>query len=65
MKWFTFYWRDGKREYFIGNDPAHALNMAGYGQGALGALDFWSPGKNQEYTWNKNSRGWDKQEPHP
>ena len=42
---FTFFWLDGTREVLEGNSPADAANKAGYGAGAIHALDFWKPGK--------------------
>ena len=51
MKTFTFYWLDGKRDVLIGSNSADALNRAGYGQGAISALDFWCEGDNQEYAF--------------
>lgn len=41
---FTLYWRDGTREIVSGRDVADAITRAGYGNGALGALDFWAAG---------------------
>ena len=57
---FTFYWRTGDREVFPGRDPAEALNKAGYSGGAVGALDFYANGDNNEYVWNSETRDWDK-----
>lgn len=38
---FRFYWLDGKVEELPGHSAVEALNRAGYGNGALRALDFW------------------------
>jgi len=62
MKNFTFYWLTGKREVLKGNDQADALNKAGYGQGAVRALDFWAHGDNNDYVWNAITRNWDMTE---
>lgn len=51
MAKFSFYWLDGKKDVFEGNDPRDALNKAGYGNGSLKALDFWATG-DVEYTWS-------------
>ena len=48
---YTFYWLDGKRQVLPGSDAADALNRAGYGAGALRALDFHAKGDNDEYAW--------------
>jgi hypothetical protein len=42
MKMFLFYWLDGKFDVLEGPSAADALNRAGYGVGALRALDFHS-----------------------
>ena len=57
---FTFFWLDGKREVLEGNSPADAANKAGYGGGAIQALDFWEPGDNNDYIWIKEERIWKK-----
>lgn len=38
---YRFHWIDKKVQEFEGDNPADALNKAGYGQGALRALDYW------------------------
>lgn len=55
---FTFYWLDGTKEILEGNDAAEALNRAGYGAGALGALDFYARGEDNNYDWDANKRSW-------
>ena len=55
MKKFTFYWLDGKRSVLEGAGPADALNKAGYGQGAIAALDFHAEGDNDEYFWGSKT----------
>lgn len=57
-KVFTFYWRDGKREVFPGTGPADALNHAGYGGGAIAALDFYAEGDNHNWKWVAETREW-------
>lgn len=41
MAEYIFHWLDGKDETLAGNTAADALNSAGYGRGALRALDFY------------------------
>jgi len=60
-KKFTFYWGDGLRQVLQGDTPANALNEAGYGGGAIAALDFYVSGDNTEYTWDNNIKGWVKE----
>lgn len=57
-KQFTFFWRTGERQVLFGRDPAEALNNAGYGGGALRALDFYASGDNRDYRWERGSREW-------
>ena len=40
-KKFRFHWLSGKTNDYEGNDPANAFIRAGYGHGALKALDHW------------------------
>lgn len=48
---YTFYWKDGTKNVCRGNDVADALNRAGFGNGALRALDFWTTGNDSKYVW--------------
>lgn len=57
---YTFFWLDGKRDVLEGNSVADALNKAGYGNGALAALDFHAKGDCDEYKWNSSNKQWDK-----
>lgn len=41
MKTFKLFWLDGKEEIVKGTDIANAMNKAGYGAGALAALDYY------------------------
>lgn len=41
MKKFMLYWLDGKTEIIEGKDITEAFNHAGYGAGALRALDYY------------------------
>jgi len=43
--WFMFHWDDGKDEYLKGVSPDDACNKAGYGAGALKAIDYWKQAK--------------------
>jgi len=58
MKTYILYWKDGKMEKVKGNNPADAMNQAGYGSGALRALDFYASGKTT-YKWNKLTHKWE------
>lgn len=55
---FTLFWRDGKREVVSGRTPAEAMTLAGYGGGALRALDFYTSGDTDDWKWIKETREW-------
>lgn len=57
-KHYTVYWLDGKRTVLSGLDIADAFRSAGYGCGALGAVDFYSSGECNEYMWDSTQREW-------
>ena len=59
MEKFTLFWLDGKSEIVEGDDIASAVNGAGYGYGALGALDFYANGdETTKWEWNKENKSW-------
>ena len=61
MKKFNLYWLDGKFEEISGTDIADAFRRAGYGQGALVALDFYDEKVDNspvEYVYNKERKTW-------
>ena len=41
MKKFQLFWLDGKTEIVEGTDIADAFRRAGYGNGAISALDYY------------------------
>ena len=61
MKEYTLFWLNGKTEIVKGNAPHEAMNNAGYGAGAVRALDFYAEGDQREnWEWNKEKRNWYK-----
>ncbi|HMW11081.1 MAG TPA: hypothetical protein PJ987_11625 [Bacteroidia bacterium] len=58
MKKFRLYWLDGKTEIVEGDDIADAFSKAGYGAGAMKALDFYDNGELQSYEWNSVEKTW-------
>lgn len=46
MKEFLLHWRDGEIDFVTGNNIADAMTKAGYGAGAIKALDFWEEARN-------------------
>ena len=59
---YILYWRTGEYELVEGYDITNAIQNAGYGGGAINALDFYDNGPNVKYAWNKEKRAWNKQE---
>ena len=55
---FTVYWLGGKRQLITGDSIADAFTKAGYGNGALAAVDFYANGDDKEYTWDADKRYW-------
>lgn len=47
MKTFILHWLTGKPEIVKGNDIADAVRKAGYGGGALRALDYYEEVKEE------------------
>lgn len=41
MEEFILHWKDGQDEKVTGENIADAMTRAGYGAGALPALDYW------------------------
>jgi len=41
FKKFRVYWLDGKKEIIEGSDIANAFTRAGYGQGAVAAVNYY------------------------
>jgi hypothetical protein len=60
--YFTVYWRSGQRDIVKGKDLADALTHAGYGQGAIPAMDFHCNGIDDSYEWNRETKEWDRKE---
>ena len=47
MKKFILFWLDGKTEEVSGYDIADAFRRAGYGGGAIRALDYYEEKKDE------------------
>ena len=58
MKTFTLYWRTGHREVVNGNSIAEACMLAGYGGGAISALDFYQDGDVDTHMWDPAIGRW-------
>ena len=57
-KTFTLYWRTGDREVVTGETVEKAMMLAGYGGGAIRALDFYAKGDDREWKWAPETREW-------
>lgn len=55
---FVLYWLSGSHEVVEGNDVADAVSRAGYGAGAMRALDFYEEGEEPSYSWSEGK--WSK-----
>ena len=60
LKDYTFYWLDGKKEVLEGETPSDAFIRAGYGAGALRAVDFFDVGITGDYKWDVEAKTWVK-----
>ena len=59
MDQFTFFWLDGKAQVLKGINAQDALTNAGYGAGAVKALDFWTNGDSTtNYRWDSEKKTW-------
>lgn len=61
-KTFFIYWRDGRKQQVVGRDIADAFTRAGYGGGAINAVDFYKQGVDN-YEWNAEKKTWVSTEP--
>lgn len=59
---FTVYWIHGQREVLTGNTIEEAFTSAGYGNGALRAVDFYMPGDCTKYVYNRAKHEWDRKQ---
>ena len=49
--WYVLYWKTGKTELVQGTDITKAFANAGYGYGAISALDFYTLGTTVTHEW--------------
>ncbi len=55
---FTVFWLDGERSVLEGSSIEEAFSGAGYGGGALAAVDFYLTGDDKSYIWDATNRSW-------
>lgn len=58
MNTCIIYWLDGKKTEIKGKDEIDAFSRAGYGGGAIRAIDFISKESSREYVWDDEERRW-------
>ena len=56
--YFTLYWRDGKTNVIKGPSIEEAFTAAGYGSGALPALDWYDNGVTNTHRYDKVKHEW-------
>lgn len=59
-KTWTIYWRSGDKTVITGPTIENAFSSAGYGGGAISAVDFYMEGDDSSYTYNKTTHEWEK-----
>ena len=62
-KYFTIYWINGDRNVIQGPTIETAFTNAGYGAGAISAVDWYDDGVSETHYWDKDSHNWIKFEP--
>jgi hypothetical protein len=58
MKHFIFYWRNGDLTKSEGATVDAAFSAAGYGAGAMRALDFYEESAEPTYKWDAEGHKW-------
>lgn len=52
-QWYNFYWKDGTVDSAKGYDFCDAFRSAGYGAGALSALDYYEEAKELPFDYKE------------
>jgi hypothetical protein len=60
MNTYILYWLHGKLEKITGESISDAFNKAGYGGGAIRALDFYEQNETPTWHWDNQSNKWGK-----
>lgn len=56
---FTLFWLNGKSDVIKGTGIINAMSQAGYGAGAIEALDFYAEGNmTNKYSWSSSKKTW-------
>ena len=59
IKFFTFYWLNGERDFLKGTDVAEAFNTK-YSAKALKAVDWYDTGLSDTHYWDATKHAWIK-----
>jgi hypothetical protein len=57
---FTVWWRDGTRSVIEGSSIEQAFTQAGYGAGAVKAVDWYDRGDVDTHEWCKATKNWQR-----
>ena len=61
MNVYTFFWTTGDTDVLQGDTATDALNNAGFGAGALRALDFYALNDvRDEWEWDSAASTWNR-----
>ena len=63
LEYFTLYWQHGERNIIKGRDIEDAFTKAGYGAGAVPAIDWYDEGVSNTHYWNKDTKEWVQRNP--
>lgn len=59
---FTIYWKHGERSVIKGTSIDHAFTRAGYGAGAVAAIDWYDNGNTSTHKWVEETKNWMRKE---
>ena len=59
MKYFTLYWRDGRRQVIQGPSFDEAFAVTGYSMDAVSGIDWYTEGITYTDAYNKETRSWE------
>lgn len=60
---FTVWWKDGTRSVIKGPNIETAFTKAGYGAGAVAAVDWYDRGDVNTHYWCVETKNWMRREP--
>lgn len=57
-QWFTIYWLDGSKSFVYGATIEGAFTSAGYGGGAVNAIDWYDNGISNTHNYDHKKKEW-------